>query len=128
MVKTFPASSIKNLETETSGGHITVTGGTGSEAKVEVYITPSNSNKNWSKAEIQKKLDEEYELNVSMSGGTLKAIAKRKKNNNNWNDGLSVSFTCYTPSAISTDLSTSGGISASPGSPATRNSLPAADI
>jgi hypothetical protein len=109
MVKTFPASSIKSLESETSGGHIIVTGGTASEARVEVYIRASNSNKNWSKAEIQKKLDEDYELTVSESGGKLKAIAKRKNRNDNWNDGLSVSFTCYTPAEISTDLSTSGG-------------------
>jgi hypothetical protein len=109
MVKTFPASSIKSLESETSGGHISVTGGSGSEAKVEVYIRASNGNKQLSKAEIQKKLDEDYELTVSESGGHIKAIAKRKSRNNNWNDGLSVSFTCYTPTAVSTDLSTSGG-------------------
>ncbi len=109
MVKTFPASSVKSFEAETSGGHISVAGGTGGEAKVEVYVTPSNNNKNWSKAEIQKKLDEEYELSISESGGTIKAIAKRKNRNNNWNDQLSVSFTCFMPTAISTDLRTSGG-------------------
>ena len=109
MVKTFTASSIKSLESETSGGHISVTGGSGAQAKVEVYIRTSNGNKQLSKAEIQKKLDEDYELTVSESGGHIKAIAKRKGRNNNWNDGLSISFTCTTPVAISTDLSTSGG-------------------
>jgi hypothetical protein len=109
MVKTFPASSVKSLEAETAGGHISVTGGTGSEAKVEVYIQSSNGNKNLSKDEIQKKLNEDYELSVTVTGSTLKAIAKRKNNKDNWNNGLSVSFTCYTPSAISTDLETSGG-------------------
>jgi hypothetical protein len=89
MVKSSPASSIKSLEAETSGGHISVTGGTGSEAKVEVYIQSSNGNKNLSKEEIQKKLNEDYELSVTVTGSTLKAIAKRKNNKNNWNDAPS---------------------------------------
>ena len=109
LVKTFPASVIKSLEAETSGGHISVTGGTSSQASVEVFIRPSNGNKSLSKAEIQKKLDEDYELTVTESGGKLKAIAKRKNHKDNWNDALSVSFTCYMPSEISTVLSTSGG-------------------
>lgn len=109
MVKTFPANTVKSLESTTSGGHITVVGGTSSEAKVEVYINASNGNKKYSKSEIEAKLKEEYELTVAVEGGTLKAISKRKNRNNNWNDALSISFTCYTPTNISTDLNTSGG-------------------
>ena len=35
--------------------------------------------------------------------------SKRKKNNNDWKNGLSISFAVYVPENIASNLSTSGG-------------------
>jgi hypothetical protein len=48
--------------------------------------------KNLSKAELQKRLDEDYDLNVSVSNHILTAIAKPKQNNRNWNNGSEYFF------------------------------------
>ena len=56
MTKSFASESIKNVESETSGGSITVMGVPAGQAKVEVFIWPNNGKKNSSvsKEEIQK--------------------------------------------------------------------------
>jgi hypothetical protein len=100
---------LKNVLVETSGGNITVTGGSGNEAKVEVYVHPNNFLKNPSKEEIQKKLAEDYELNISIANNKLTAIAKQKPGIRNWKQGLGISFRVYVPQNVSTDLATSGG-------------------
>jgi hypothetical protein len=110
LVKTYKSSEIKNLNVRTSGGEISVTGGTGDEARVEVYVKQNNGGSKLSKDEIEKRL-EEYELSVKKEGETISCIAKRKSESgwNNWKNGLSISFKIYTPEKISTDLVTSGG-------------------
>lgn len=106
MTKTFSAASVKNVEVETSGGSISVTGGTG-EARVEVYI--SGNNGNISKEEIERRLAESYKLSVEMDGSTIEAKAKTKANNINWKKSLSISFKVYVPKNTGTELATSGG-------------------
>jgi DUF4097 and DUF4098 domain-containing protein YvlB len=103
------SSSINNLEVKTSGGNITIKGGQSGNAKVEVYIRSGNYKTNLSKSEIEKKLTEDYELKMVQEGSTLRLTAKRKKNNNNWKDGLSISFAVYVPENLASDLATSGG-------------------
>ena len=103
------SESIKNVESETSGGSITVTGSTAGQSKVEVFIRPSRDKNSLSKEEIQKKLDEEYNLTVSVIGGKLTATAESKKKNIDWKNALSISFKIYVPVNVSTELSTSGG-------------------
>jgi len=110
MTKSFSNASIKNVKAQTSGGNISVSSVPASEAKVEVYVWPSDGrNKSISKDEIQKRLDEDYDLTVAVSGGTLTVIAKSKKRNLDWKKALSVSFRVFVPRNISTDLTTSGG-------------------
>jgi DUF4097 and DUF4098 domain-containing protein YvlB len=103
------SSSISNLEVKTSGGNITVKGGQSGNAKVEVYIRSGNYKTNLSKSEIEKRLTEDYELKMVQEGNALIISAKRKKNNNDWKNGLSISFSVFVPENVATNLTTSGG-------------------
>ena len=108
LTKTFSSESINNVEAKTQGGSITVTGGSQSGSRVEVYISP-NGNKSLSKEEIDSRLKEDYELNISVSGGKLVAISKQKNSTFNWKRALSISYKIYVPQNVSTNLATSGG-------------------
>ena len=113
IVKTFPRDGVKELLAETSGGNIAVYGETTGDAKVEVYVQ-SNNNNGWNdgitKEEIQKRLDEQYDLEVGMENGKLVAAAHQKHNwDNNWRRGLSISFRVYVPEAVNSRVRTSGG-------------------
>jgi hypothetical protein len=79
------------------------------DAKIEVYVRSSNSRYEYTKEELKQKLEEEYDLEISVSDNKLTAIAKTKKDNINWNKALSISFKIYIPANSSTDLATSGG-------------------
>ncbi len=109
MTKSFPASSVKSVESTTSGGNISVSGTATTNATVEVYIQSGNSRKTYTNDEIKKKLDEEWELTVAVEGQKLVARAKRKKNYDNWNNSLSISFKITSPKSTNTNLTTSGG-------------------
>jgi hypothetical protein len=110
MVKTFSASTIKNLKMNTSGGSLTVVGTTDSEAKIEVYVRPNNwigIGGNLSKEELEERL-QNYELSVTQEGNSIIAFSKNK--NNNWGKkSLIIAFRAYVPENITTDLNTSGG-------------------
>lgn len=105
--KTYPVASIKALKVATSGGSIQVSGDANSEAIIQMYVRPNN-NRKLSQNEIEEILERDYEISIEERNGTLEAIAKRK-NNNNWKNGISISFKVQTGNKISTDLSTSGG-------------------
>jgi DUF4097 and DUF4098 domain-containing protein YvlB len=110
--KTFPRESIRQVESHTSGGNISVYGEPSGQARVEVYISSNNGRRDseLSREEIQKRLDEEYELIISVNGDKLTATARSKERNNmNWRRGLSIGFKIYVPQAVSTSLRTSGG-------------------
>src|SRR5688500_14250238 len=93
LTKSLAGESISNVEARTTGGNISVTGTSQTEARVEVYVIPNNSRSNsLSKEEIQKRLDEEYELSVSVVNNKLSAIAKPKNKNMNWKRSLNISF------------------------------------
>ncbi|PWT73207.1 MAG: hypothetical protein C5B59_13965 [Bacteroidetes bacterium] len=109
MTKPLSNEAIKEVEAKTQGGNISVTGGNNSDARIEVYITPNGNEGSLSKDEIKKRLDENYEMNISASGGKLKAITKAKERDMNWKRALNVSYRIYVPQSVSTDLSTSGG-------------------
>ena len=108
--KTFPAAGIKELTTETSGGNITVYGQASGDARVEMYVQGNNG---WgvgvSKEEVQKRLDEQYDVTIAVQGDKLVATAHQKHNIDNWRHGLSISFHIYTPSAVASHIRTSGG-------------------
>lgn len=106
LIKKFNASTIKELEVQTSGGGIHVIGGDRAEAIVEVYVK-SNNGQSLSKSEIESRLSK-YEFTISQKGNTLVCFAKNKEKMG-WRNGLSITFKLFTPHNINTELLTSGG-------------------
>jgi hypothetical protein len=109
--KSLAGQNINEVEATTSGGNVSVESVAAGQEKVEVFIWPSNRNKNnsVSKEEIQKRLDELYDLSVEVAGNKLTATAKPKHQNMNWKSALSISFRIFTSKNITTHLTTSGG-------------------
>jgi hypothetical protein len=107
--KTF-SGNISNVKAETSGGSLIIEGGSGSGAKVEMYVRPNNWNgrDNLDKADLDERL-KDYDITLAQEGSTLVATAKRRGNNNDWKRSLSISFVFYTPHRVASDLRTSGG-------------------
>ncbi len=106
--KSLAKESIKDVYARTSGGSIEVSGATDAEAKLEVYIKPNGSSQ-LSKDEIKKRLDEDYDLEISVSGGKLTVTAEPKTFNLNSRKQLSIGFRIYVPKNTATDIGTSGG-------------------
>ncbi len=110
LTKSLPGESVKQVDVETSGGNISVESVAAGQTRVEVFIWGNNGRKNaLSKDEIQRRLDEYYDLKIDVSGDKLTASAKPKKNNMNWKEGLSISFKVFATKNVSTHLTTSGG-------------------
>ncbi len=111
LTKSFASELIKNVEAETSGGSITVMGVPAGQARVEVFVWPNDGGKrsSISKEEIQKRLDEDYKLTVSVANNKLTTIAETKHKIRDWKKALSISFKIYVPGHVSTELTTSGG-------------------
>lgn len=109
LTKSLASSGIKEVYVETSGGSITVSGAA-SDPRIEVYIK-GNNGLGLSKEEIEKRLNEDYELDISASNHELHARAKRKHDGDNWDwrRQLSISFKIYVPREVNTHLGTSGG-------------------
>src|SRR3569833_1967044 len=72
-------TSIKNVYVSTSGGSIQVSGESGQEPRVEVYIT-GNNGFTPSKEEIERRLKDDYSLDITVNGSEVKAVAKSKHN------------------------------------------------
>jgi len=109
LTKPLSNESIKDVQVQTSGGSISVSGVSLSEARIEVYITPNNNKNDLSKEEIQKRLNEKYDLTISVANNKLTATAKQKEKITDWKRALNISFKVFVPREVSTDLSTSGG-------------------
>ncbi|ADB40622.1 DUF4097 family beta strand repeat-containing protein [Spirosoma linguale] len=102
------SGNIKAVRAETSGGSLTVEGGTDMNAKVEMYVRANNWNDRLDKGEIEDRL-KDYDISIAQEGSTIVATAKRHSNLTNWKNSLSISFKFYTPRQVTTDLRTSGG-------------------
>ncbi|HWK06968.1 MAG TPA: hypothetical protein VNS58_25210 [Puia sp.] len=110
LVKSFARGAVQLVRAETSGGSIRVSGADTSDIKVEVYIQSNNGRGiGLSKEEIQKRLDEDYELTISLADNKLTATCKAKDGFMDWKRSLSVSFRIVVPQNVSTNLATSGG-------------------
>jgi hypothetical protein len=109
MTKSLSNETVNDVYARTSGGGIAVSGVGVSETRVEVYITANNNRNALSKDEIKRKLEEDYNLTVSVSGHKVTVVAEPKHSNMNWKQALNISFKIYVPQNVSTDLSTSGG-------------------
>ena len=107
--RSLSGESINNVEAKTSGGSIDVSGGYIQDARIEVYVSTNSVFHTLSKEEIDKKIEEDYNFSVDVSGGKLTVIARPKHNLFNWKNALSISFKIFVPQNVSTDLSTSGG-------------------
>ncbi|MGA0560367.1 DUF4097 family beta strand repeat-containing protein [Larkinella sp. VNQ87] len=104
------SGNLNNVRVETSGGSISVEGGSLNGVKVEMYVRPNNwpSNK-LSKEEIEERL-KEYDIKLGVEGNTVLATAKRKNRDNwDWKRSINIAFKVYTPKNFATDLHTSGG-------------------
>src|SRR5688572_15518766 len=88
--KSFSNASIKDLYARTSGGSVSVEGGSG-PARVDVYIQ-GNNGRRLSKEEIKERLDEDYELIITVQGDELKVTAEPKDKFFNWKNALNISF------------------------------------
>ncbi len=110
MTRPLSNESIRNVEVQTSGGSIAVSGVNAGEARIEVYVKPNNGDSDaLSKEEIQKRLNEDYSMNISVSNNKVIATAKPKEKNMNWKKALNISFKVFVPQNVSTNLATSGG-------------------
>jgi len=107
--KVLSADGINQVEAKTSGGGIEVTGVNSSEARIEVYVNKNGNHGSYTKEEIQKMIESDYDLIITVSGNKLTAIAKPKKSFRNWNNSLSISYNIYVPVSCATHLNTSGG-------------------
>lgn len=108
LTKSFANNSISNVEVKTSGGSISIEGVSPAEARVEVYVSPNN-NGNLPKEEVKRRLEADYDLNVSVSNNKVTAIARPKERNMNWKKSLNISFKVFAPKNANSDLATSGG-------------------
>jgi len=107
--KTLGNANIRSVDLQTSGGSLSVIGVNGSEAKLEVFVTGNNGNKRLTKEEIDSRIKEFYDLQITADGGQLIASAKPKKSSHNWKNSVSISFKAYVPTSSSAKLATSGG-------------------
>lgn len=108
--KSLSKETIKNVQVKTSGGSISVSGVNSSEARIEVYVQQNNYRFNsLTKDEIQKRLNEDYDMSIEVTNNKLVAIAKAKHDNWDWKKALNISFKIFVPEYVSTDLNTSGG-------------------
>lgn len=106
-VETFELAGGGSLDVETSGGSITVEGTSEPSVRVEMYVYKDGRELSPADTDLNN-----WKIDISQSGSTIKVIAKRQ--NSGWSlfgggDNLSVSFVVYTPGQMKTDLNTSGG-------------------
>lgn len=106
MMKSFEVNS-PEIDISTSGGFINVIGHNENKVRVEMYVRKGRNYLDQSDTEL-----DDYEIDISASGDSVTASAKRKKgsgmkfwNNNN----LSISFVVYTPVESVVNGRTSGG-------------------
>ncbi|MFI5159858.1 MAG: hypothetical protein ACHQHN_01205 [Sphingobacteriales bacterium] len=109
LTKSLANAGIKNVYVSTSGGSITVSGASGQEPRVEVYIT-GNNGFTPSNDEIKKRLEENYTLDITVNNGEIRAVAKNKHDGNwDWHRSLNIAFKVYVSKDVATNLQTSGG-------------------
>jgi len=108
MTKSLANDGISSVVVSTSAGGIKVSGESGQAPRIEVYIR-DNNNRDLSKQEIEKRLSEDYEMNITVNGHELQAVVKNKHDRIDWKKSISISFKIYVPQQVSTDLKTSGG-------------------
>lgn len=100
--------AISSVMVRTSAGGIHVSGENGQSPRIEVYIQ-GNNGQQLTKDEIKKRLDEDYDMSITVNNHELQAIVKNKHEDMDWHRQMSISFKIYVPQQVATDLKTSGG-------------------
>src|SRR3569623_1355160 len=77
--------AISSVKVNTSAGCILVSGESGQQPRIEVYIR-GNHNRELSKDEIKKRLDEDYDMSITVNNHELQAIVKNKHERMNWDE------------------------------------------
>jgi hypothetical protein len=108
-VKRFDNVKVTNVLSETSGGSITVIGENTTSPRVEIYAQKNNWRSTVTKEEIKARIESDYEVNVSFSGGKITATSRYLKKTWDNEKSLNISFKIFVPQNIITDLHTSGG-------------------
>lgn len=105
-VEIFDVNTPGSLDVQTSGGHITVKGSSTNSVRVEMYVRKNGENLLPEDTDLG-----EWDIDISQTGNTVKAIAESQSRNWNFfrNNNLSISFVIYTPREMSSNLRTSGG-------------------
>lgn len=103
-VEEFPVSGRVSLEVQTSGGSISVIGSNDDKVTVEMYVRKKGKFLKAGEADL-----DEYEIDISQDGNSIRAVAERTSGNINWGDNQSISFIVYSPNETRTRLHTSGG-------------------
>lgn len=99
-------SGVRSIYVSTTGGNISVQGGSDAETKVELIASTWNG-KGITKEALDNIIREEYELTMQQKGDHLHLEARRKGRYKE--QGINISFRLTTGSLVSTDLNTSGG-------------------
>ncbi|MDP9082058.1 MAG: DUF4097 domain-containing protein [Bacteroidota bacterium] len=108
LTKSLSNDAINSVVVSTSAGGIKVSGEAGQSPRIEVYIR-GNNDRELSKQEIEKRLAEDYDMNITVNGHELSATVKNKHTFSNWRNQMSISFKIYVPKQVSSHLATSGG-------------------
>ncbi|MBS1525084.1 MAG: DUF4097 family beta strand repeat protein [Bacteroidetes bacterium] len=108
MTKSLAADAIRSVVVSTSAGGIQVSGESGQAPRIEVYIQDNHGHE-LSKGEIEKRLNDDYDMSITVNNHELQAIVKNRHMNMRWSESMSISFKIYVPEQVNTDLKTSGG-------------------
>ncbi|MEB2775048.1 hypothetical protein SYJ56_07005 [Algoriphagus sp. D3-2-R+10] len=106
LTKQFTLNGEGNLKVETSGSSIAVTGASGSQVIVDMYVKLNGREIEIEDAEVEQELDN-YNLDISQSGNTISVIVKKK--NNSGRSKLNLSFKIQVPTEMSSKFQSSGG-------------------
>ena len=110
LTKSLSGESVNNVMVETSGGNITVSAVSLPDSRVEVFVSQNNNKfKSLSLDELKTRVNEDYDLDVSVKNNKLTVTAKSKHKINDWKKSLNFSFKIYVPKNVTTNLLTSGG-------------------
>lgn len=106
LTKQFTLNGEGNLNVETSGSSIAVTGASGSQVIVDMYVKLNGREIEMEDAEVERELDN-YNLDISQSGNTISVLVKKK--NNSGRSKLNLSFKIQVPTEMSSRFQSSGG-------------------
>jgi DUF4097 and DUF4098 domain-containing protein YvlB len=108
LTKEFTLSGKGNLDVETSGASVAVSGASGDQVLIEMYVKRNGQSVDSNDPEVERLL-EDYDLDISKNGNTISLKVKRK-NNDGWKkNSLNLSFKVQVPTEISSDFQSSGG-------------------